>query len=92
MQLSFQKTGYGFRFMTQVHLLQYYFGDINLPKDRFLQEQIKLEDGWIPLEIMLTFKRLANLTTEPDVVVTALETSKLIEVRTCTVASSSLIQ
>lgn len=62
-----------------------------MPRDKFLQEQIKLEDGWIPLEIMLKFKRLANLTTDADVIVTALEESKLIEVRICTVPYSSLI-
>jgi lupus La protein len=67
------------------NLLQYYFGDINLPRDKFLQEQIKLEDGWIPLEVMLKFKRLASLTTDPDVIVTALEASEVMEVRTCTV-------
>jgi lupus La protein len=50
-----------------------------------------LEDGWVPLEVMLTFKRLANLTTDPDVVVTAVEASKLIEVRTYTVAYSLLL-
>jgi lupus La protein len=63
-----------------VRQIEYYFGDINLPRDKFLQEQIKLEDGWVPLEIMLKFKRLANLTTDADVIVTALEESKLIEV------------
>ena len=40
---------------------------------------------------MLKFKRLANLTTDADVIVTALEESKLIEVRTCTVPYSSLM-
>lgn len=62
-----------------------------MPRDKFLQEQIKLEDGWVPLEIMLKFKRLANLTTDTDVIVTALEESKLIEVSTCSVPYSSLI-
>lgn len=62
-----------------------------MPRDKFLQEQIKLEDGWVPLEIMLKFKRLANLTTDSDVIVTAVEESKLIEVSTCSVPYSSLI-
>lgn len=65
-----------------IDLSQYYFGDINLPRDRFLQEQIKLEDGWIPLEVMLKFKRLTDLTTDCDVIVAALEASDLVEVRT----------
>jgi lupus La protein len=68
--------------MIRGYLLQYYFGDINLPRDKYLQEQIKLEDGWVPLEVMLKFKRLSSLTTDCDVVVTALEASKLMEVRT----------
>jgi lupus La protein len=50
-----------------------------------------LEDGWVPIEIMLKFKRLANLTTDADVIVTALEESKLVEVSTCSVPYSSLI-
>jgi lupus La protein len=53
-----------------------------LPRDKFLQEQIKLEDGWVPLEVILKFKRLSDLTTDSDVVVTALEASELMEVRT----------
>jgi lupus La protein len=52
-----------------------------LPKDKFLQEQVKLEDGWIPLEVMLKFKRLSDLTTDCDVIVAALEVSDLVEVR-----------
>jgi len=28
-------------------LLQFYYGDINLARDKFLQEQIKLDDGCI---------------------------------------------
>jgi lupus La protein len=52
-----------------------------LPRDKFLQEQVKLEDGWVPLDVMLKFKRLSNLTTDCDVIVTALEASNLMEVR-----------
>lgn len=63
-----------------VRQIEYYFGDINLPRDKFLQEQIKLEDGWVPLEVILKFKRLSNLTTDCDVIVTALEASELMEV------------
>jgi len=28
-------------------LLQFYYGDMNLARDKFLQEQIKLDDGCI---------------------------------------------
>ena len=40
-----------------VIILQYYFGDFNLPRDKFLKEQIKLDEGWVPLEIMIKFNR-----------------------------------
>lgn len=62
--------------------IEYYFGDINLPRDKFLQEKIKEDDGWVSLDVLLTFKRLASLTTDQDVIVKALEKSenKLVEV------------
>ncbi|PSN54777.1 hypothetical protein C0J52_01995 [Blattella germanica] len=63
-----------------VRQIEYYFGDINLPRDKFLQEQIKLEDGWVPLEVMLKFKRLSNLTTDMEVIASALAASELMEV------------
>lgn len=57
-------------------LFQYYFGDYNLPKDKFLQEQIKLDDGWVPLEIMLKFNRLAKLSSDEPVILSAIKKSK----------------
>lgn len=40
-----------------VSYLQYYFGDHNLPRDKFLKEQLQLDDGWVPFETMLKFNR-----------------------------------
>jgi len=38
-------------------LLQFYYGDMNLARDKFLQEQIKLDDGcifcYIELQIVI---------------------------------------
>jgi len=56
--------------------IEYYFGDINLPRDRFLQEQIKEDDGWVSLEVMLKFKRLASLSDDPKIIAEALEKSE----------------
>ncbi|KAK9694622.1 La domain [Popillia japonica] len=56
--------------------IEYYFGDINLPRDKFMQEKIKEDDGWVSLEVLLTFKRLASLTTDEEVIVKAIENSK----------------
>ncbi|XP_046399666.1 la protein homolog [Ischnura elegans] len=65
-----------------IRQVEYYFGDYNLPKDKFLQEQIKLDDGWIPLTTMLNFNRLAALTKDEDTILNALKKSsnKLLEV------------
>lgn len=65
-----------------IRQIEYYFGDINLPRDKFLQEQIKIKDGWISMDTMLNFKRLAALTTEKPAIIKALKKSKnkLIEI------------
>ncbi|XP_060518051.1 la protein homolog [Cylas formicarius] len=62
--------------------IEYYFGDINLPRDKFLQSKIKEDDGWVTLEVLLSFNRLASLSKDPKVITEALEKSdqKLIEV------------
>lgn len=62
--------------------IEYYFGDINLPRDKFMQEKIQEDEGWIPLEVLLTFKRLASLSSDPEVIVTAVEKaeSKLVSI------------
>lgn len=52
--------------------VEYYFGDMNLPRDKYLQEQIKLDDGWVPLDVMITFHRLAKLSTDSIVISSAL--------------------
>ncbi|KAH0499884.1 Lupus La protein-like protein [Microtus ochrogaster] len=54
----------------------YYFGDFNLPRDKFLKEQIKLDEGWVPLDTMIKFNRLNRLTTDFNVIVQALGKSK----------------
>lgn len=59
-----------------VRQIEYYFGDINLPRDKFLKEQIELDDGWVPLTVLLTFKRLASLTTDSEVIVDAILNSE----------------
>lgn len=56
--------------------IEYYFGDINLSRDKFLQEKIKEDEGWVTLEVLLTFKRLASLTTDPEVIASAIEKSE----------------
>ncbi|CAL4207250.1 unnamed protein product [Meganyctiphanes norvegica] len=65
-----------------IRQIEYYFGDYNLPRDKFLQEEIKKEDGWVALSTMLNFKRLASLSTDTEVIANALAKSeqKLMEI------------
>ncbi|XP_076344889.1 la autoantigen-like isoform X2 [Tachypleus tridentatus] len=58
-----------------IRQVEYYFGDFNLVKDHFLQEQIKKDDGWVPLETMIKFNRLKTLATDFVAIRKALEKS-----------------
>lgn len=61
--------------------MQFYFGDVNMQRDKFLNEQTKLSDeGWVPMSVMLTFKMLASLSKDVNVILKALESSDLIEI------------
>jgi lupus La protein len=65
-----------------IRQIEYYFGDINLPRDKFMQEKLKEDEGWITLEVLLTFKRLASLSDDPEVIASAVEKAEngLVEV------------
>lgn len=58
-----------------IRQVEYYFSDVNLPRDKFLREQVKLDDGWVPLEILTRFNRLAKLSMDLDVIADALSNS-----------------
>jgi len=45
-----------------IRQIEYYFGDSNIQRDKFLQDEIaKDSEGWVPLTTMLKFKRLGDL-------------------------------
>lgn len=58
-----------------IRQLEYYFGDANLARDKFLLEQISKDDGWVSLDVLLTFKRLKSLSEDKKVIVDAIEKS-----------------
>ncbi|XP_076283757.1 la autoantigen-like [Lasioglossum baleicum] len=60
--------------------VEFYFGDVNMQRDKFLIEQTKLDEGWVPMTIMFNFKMLASMSKDANVVLKALESSELIEV------------
>ena len=51
-----------------VRQVEHYFGDYNLPRDKFLKETIQSDDGWVPMDVMLKFQRLAGLSTDSKVI------------------------
>lgn len=59
-----------------IRQIEYYFGDVNLARDKFLQEQIKADDGWVAMEIMLKFNRLKILSDDNKVICEAIKKSK----------------
>lgn len=61
--------------------VEFYFSDANLPRDRFLQEELKKsEEGWISLSVIASFKRMQALTTDISVISESLKDSSLVEV------------
>lgn len=65
-----------------IRQIEYYFGDINLPRDRFLQDLVKQDEGWVPLETMTKFNRLKQITDDVSLIAEALKksTSGLMEI------------
>ena len=51
-----------------------------MQRDRFLIEQTKLDEGWVPMTVMLNFKILASLTKDIELILKSLEVSELIEI------------
>ncbi|RIA96597.1 hypothetical protein C1645_375758 [Glomus cerebriforme] len=66
------------KILTQV---EYYFGDKNLPNDKFLNEvRSKNPQGWVPLKMICKFKKM-QVYKDYDLIIEALrESSNLLEV------------
>ena len=62
--------------------IEYYFSDVNLVRDKFMQEQLQKNDNRVKLSVLATFARLAKLTRDENVMIEALKDieSELIEV------------
>lgn len=62
--------------MDIIRQVEYYFGEWNLNRDKFLRGKISdNEDGWVKLDILLTFNRLKAISDDPKVIIEALEKS-----------------
>ncbi|XP_033246951.1 la-related protein 7-like [Drosophila miranda] len=58
--------------------MEFYFGDANLTKDRFLRRYVN-QDPYVPLEIFLTFNKMKPLAQDVKEIAKALNNSKLLE-------------
>ncbi len=58
-----------------IRQIEYYFSDVNMIRDKFLQNEVIKDDGWIPLSVLTTFKRLQSLTTDFKAIMNALKKS-----------------
>ncbi|CAH8666135.1 unnamed protein product [Heterobilharzia americana] len=55
--------------------VEYYFGDVNLSRDKFMREAIKQNDGWISMETMMKFNRLKSLSEDAEFIKKSLSKS-----------------
>ena len=61
--------------------IEFYFGDANLSRDSFLQEKIAEDrNGFVTIACLLTFKKLASMTSDAAVIVESLKDSETLEV------------
>ncbi|XP_046740182.1 la-related protein 7 [Diprion similis] len=59
--------------------MEFYFGDANLSKDRYLGNLIK-QDPYVDLQIFLRFNKIRALTTDINQIVKALQKSEMLSV------------
>ena len=50
----------------------FYFSDSNWWRDAFIRRTAEQNGGWVPVDVLLTFRRLKALTTDPEVLLTAI--------------------
>ncbi|CAF1120131.1 unnamed protein product [Rotaria magnacalcarata] len=58
-----------------IRQIEYYLSDVNMVRDKFLKNEITKDEGWIPLSVLTTFKRLQSLTTDFNTIISALKKS-----------------
>ncbi|KAH8303970.1 hypothetical protein KR044_007741, partial [Drosophila immigrans] len=58
--------------------MEFYFGDANLSKDRFLRRYVE-QDPYVPLDIFLTFNKIKQLTEDVQQISRSLSNSQLLE-------------
>ncbi|CAH8447688.1 unnamed protein product [Schistosoma margrebowiei] len=59
--------------------IEYYFGDRNFTRDRYLQEKMTV-DGYVPLEVILNFPRMKQLDASENLIIQACCNSSVVEI------------
>ncbi|XP_036857062.2 la-related protein 7 isoform X2 [Manis javanica] len=60
--------------------VDFWFGDANLHKDRFLREHIeKSRDGYVDISLLVSFNKMKKLTTDGKLIARALKSSAVVE-------------
>ncbi|XP_041723913.1 la-related protein 7 [Coregonus clupeaformis] len=61
--------------------VDFWFGDVNLHKDRFLRQLIEeSRDGYVEISVLTSFNRMKNLTTDCKLIARALKNASVVEV------------
>ncbi|KAK2863226.1 hypothetical protein Q5P01_002759 [Channa striata] len=61
--------------------VEFWFGDVNLHKDRFLRKLIdESADGYVDISVLASFNRMKKLTTDTKLIARALKSSSVVEV------------
>jgi la-related protein 1 len=59
--------------------IEYYFGMENLLKDVFLRKHMT-DQGWLPIALLAGFRRIQQMTLDPNILMDAVSESTLLEV------------
>lgn len=61
--------------------VEFWFGDVNLHKDRFMKNTIEQSrDGYVDISVLTSFNRMKKLTTDVKLIARALKNSAIVEV------------
>ncbi|KAL4641555.1 la-related protein 7 [Arapaima gigas] len=61
--------------------VEFWFGDVNMHKDRFLRNLVEQSrDGYIDISVLTTFNRMKKITTDVKLIARALKNSSVVEV------------
>ncbi|KAJ8382101.1 hypothetical protein SKAU_G00028790 [Synaphobranchus kaupii] len=61
--------------------VEFWFGDVNLYKDRFLRQLVdQSRDGYVDISVLATFNRMKKMTTDVKLIARALKNSSVVEV------------